>query len=140
MFRTCLTLLLAFVSANALAYNLEVRSDNPVITEAELRDMVVAAGVGVRHNIPDTQQVYVYVVTRAKPRLTDPSKYLFFHRAELRRHFTSGDPYTYNGWLPIKQEEFYGVDDANGVKASLERTLRRFFGEVKSLNVNVKTK
>ncbi len=140
MTRISLILMLTLVSANALAYNLEVRSDSPLVTESELRGMVKASGEAVRHNIPDTQDVYVYVITRAKPRENDPAKYIFFHRAELRRHFTSTDPYTFNGWLPIKQEEFYGVDDANGVKASLDSTLRRFFSEVKNLNVNVKTK
>lgn len=140
MIRTCLTLILTFVSTSVLAYNLEVRSDSPLVTESELRGMVKTTGEAVRHNIPETQEVYVYVITRAKPRDNDPAKYIFFHRAELRRHFTSTDPYTFNGWLPIKQEEFYGVDDANGVKASLDSTLRRFFSEVKNLNVTVKTK
>lgn len=140
MTRTFLSLLLAFAASTAFAYNVEVRSDSPLISDSELQSMVRASGDAVRHNIPDSQEVYVYVVTRAKPRDTDPSKYIYFHRAELRRHFTSGDPYTFNGWLPIKQEEFYGVDDANGVKSSLESTLRRFFSEVKNLNVTTKVK
>ncbi len=140
MKKICLSLLLALIITPAFAYNLEVRSDSPLVSEAELESMVKSTGDAVRHNIPKTQDVYVYVVTRAKPRDTDPSKYIYFHRAELRRHFTSGDPYAFNGWLPIKQEEFYGVDDANGVKSSLESTLRRFFSEVKNLNVTTKTK
>lgn len=140
MNKFCLSLLLALAAAPALAYNLEVRSDSPLVGEDELRSLVKASGNAVRHNIPVTQDVYVYVVTRAKPRDTDPAKYIYFHRAELRRHFTSGDPYTFNGWLPIKQEEFYGVDDANGVKSALESTLRRFFSEVKNLNVKTAPK
>lgn len=140
MIRTMLSALLTLFAANAFAYNVEVRSDSPLVNDAELRSMVKASGDAVRHNIPETQDVYVYVITRAKPRDNDPAKYIYFHRAELRRHFTSGEPYPFNGWLPIKQEEFYGVDDASGVKSALENTLRRFFSEVKNLNVTTKTK
>ncbi|MGH8529969.1 MAG: hypothetical protein ACRETN_09040 [Nevskiales bacterium] len=131
---------LALVSSNVLAYSLDVRSDNPLVTEAELKGMVVSASTGVPHHIPHTQQVYVYVMTRAKPRFLDPNRYLFFHRVELRRHFKSGDPYTVNAWLPIKREELYGEDNAEGVKQALKVTLRRFFADVNNLNVNVEFK
>lgn len=124
----------------AFAYHMQARTDNPLVAEEELRSLVKKIGEEVRNNIPLSQDVYVYVNTRAKPRDTDPTKYLYFHRLELRRHFSSGEPYPYNGWLPIHAEEYYGVDDANGVKRTLESTIRRFFGEVKSLNPTIKIK
>lgn len=124
----------------AFAYHLQARSDNPVVTEEELRSMVQKIGDEVRHNIPESQDVYIYVTTRAKPRDNDPAKYLYFHRLELRRHFSSGEPYPFNGWLPIHSEEYYGVDDVNGTKRSLESTIRRFFGEVKTISPVVRVK
>ncbi len=140
MLRVGLLLSLALISSNALAFHLDVRSDNPLVTEEELKGMVVAASRGIPHNIPQTRMVYVYVMTRAIPRFLHKGKYLFFHRVELRSHFTSGDPYTVNMWLPIKREELYGEDYADGVKQSLEVTLRRFFADANNLNVNVEFK
>lgn len=140
MLRAACLLLLACASAEALAFHLEVRSDNPLISEAELKEMVIAASKGVPHHIPQTQKVYVSVITRAKPRFLEQTKYLFFHRVELRRHFTSTDPYTVNAWLPIKREELYGVDGSDGVRAALQHTLRRFFSDAEHLNVNVEFK
>lgn len=135
--RALLLLLLAAASAEALAFHFDVRSDNPLVTEDELKQMVAAASKGVPHGIPQTQQVYVHVVTRAKPRFLEQTRYLFFHRVELRRHFTSGDPYTVNAWLPIRREELYGVDNAAGVRQALEHTLRRFFAHADELNVSI---
>jgi hypothetical protein len=138
MIRITFALLLAFAASPALAYHLEVRSDSPLISEQGLEKMARAAGENVRHNIPDHKEVYVHVMTRAKPRDNDPTKYIYFHRAELRRHFTSQAPYVINGWLPIESTEFYGVDDKNGVERALENTLRVFFGEVKDLDPGLK--
>jgi hypothetical protein len=140
MIRALMTVATLLASAPLYAYHLEVRSDNPLVSDPELRKITLAAGEGVRHNIPESQEVYVYASTRAKPRDSDPTKYIYFHRVELRRHFTSGEPYPSNGWYSIKSEEYYGVDDANGVKSSLEATLRRFFGEVKNLSPTVRVK
>lgn len=137
MLRLFCLLLAACCSGQALAFHLDVRSDNPLVSEAELRDMVIAASKGVSHQIPQTQQVYVAVMTRAKPQFLEQTKYLFFHRVELRRHFKSNDPYTVNAWLPIKREELYGVDGSDGVRQALAATLRRFFQDAGTLNVNV---
>jgi hypothetical protein len=134
MIRTLTAALLALSSAPALAYHLEVRSDSPLISDSALERMARVAGESVRHNIPESKEVYVHVMTRAKKRDNDPTKYLYFHRVELRRHFTSPAPYVINGWLPIESTEFYGVDDEKGVHKSLENTLRVFFGEVKDLD------
>lgn len=129
----CATLLLA-VSGQVQAFHLQVRSDSPLVDEEGLRSRVNTAAAAVRHNIPDSEEVYVYASTRAKPRTNDAGKYLYFHRIELRRHFSSREPYPYNGWLPIKSEEYYGVDDVQGVQQQLDNALRRFFGEVKALS------
>lgn len=140
MVRLWLALALLLAGGQALAFHLEVRSDNPLVSEAELKEMVIAASKGVPHQIPQTQKVYVSVLTRAKPRFLEQTKYLFFHRVELRRHFTSKDPYTVNAWLPIKREELYGVDGSDGVRQALQATLRRFFADANNLNVNVEFK
>lgn len=128
-------LLLVMAGAPARAYNLDLRTDNSLVSEDTLHQMVISAGRGTQNDIPDTKWVYVHVLTRAKSRLTDPGQYVFYHRIELRRHFKSTDPYTYNGWLPIHREEVYGVDNAKGVRQSLNITLRRFFEDVKNLKV-----
>src|SRR5436190_14427031 len=92
---------LLLASTGAFAFNLEVRSDNPAVSENELRAMTKEAGAQVGNHIPDsTHEVYVYVLTRAKPRDNDSSKLLYFHRAELRRHVHADKPYAFNGWLP----------------------------------------
>src|SRR5262245_31773870 len=117
-------LALLMLSTSAFAFHLEVRSDNPDVTESQLRAMTKEAGNAIGNRIPEnTREVYVYVLTRAKPRENDASKLLYFHRVELRRHVHADKaPYAFNGWLSIKSEEYYGVDDKDGMKRALEKT------------------
>lgn len=133
--QTLLVLATLLASGSAYAYNIEVRSDNPAISDAELRSMTQTAGDAVRVSIPDNRDVYVSVLTRSKPRVNNPTAFVYYHRVQLLQHFNATAPYAVNGWLPIKSTENYGVDNESGVKLSLEATLREFFTTVKTLNV-----
>src|SRR5689334_19845567 len=84
-------------SGSAFAYNIEVRSDNPAISETELRNMAQAAGDAVRVSIPDSRDVYVSVLTRAKPRVNNPTAFVYYHRVQLLQHFNATEPYAVNG-------------------------------------------
>jgi hypothetical protein len=97
--------------------------------------MAQAEGGNMRVSIPDSRDVYVSVITRAKARVNNPTSFMYYHRVQLLQHFNATEPYAVNGWLPIKSTENYGVDNEAGVKLSLEATLREFFSNVKNLNI-----
>ena len=128
---------LAFVAlmlcGTAHAFTLVTDSDNPMMTDSELRAMTMSIAAAVGHQIPDVPQIKVVVMSRAKSSSLK-GRWLYRHRVQLTKVFDGGAPYPFQGWLPIHQVELYGTSDAVETKAKLEEALRTFFQSIRNVD------
>lgn len=135
--RMPILLLVWAVAATAQAFNVSATSENPLVPDAALRSATLQAATDIGNRIPDDPNVKVTVFSRAVPTKTDPGRYVYLHRVELRRAFNAGPPYPYAGWLPIETVERYGVGSEAEVRAKLDESLRTFFTELKPVDPSV---
>lgn len=131
--RILLCLVAGLLSASVQAFQINVRSDNPAISENVLRAEVNRISGEVGNRIPETPDIKVYVYTRAMPSKIE-GQTIYLHRVQLTKAITAGPPYPTRAWLPIRSVERYGVDDAETVRAKLEETLRDFFKTLKNVD------
>lgn len=124
--------LLMVVLGPVQAFNLMVHSENPKLSDDELRSTVLAAGAGTK--IPDDPNVKVYVLSKLTSVKSNDGQYVYIHRIELRRAFAAVKPYPYRGWLPIESVERYGLWDADQSRAEFQKAVKDFFEKVNALD------
>jgi len=126
--------LLAFASG-AQAYELRAKSENSAISVQDLSALVHKIGDETAHNIPDSDQIRVHVITEARPR-ANSSEILYNHRVELRKFFDGRDtpPYPVAGWFVIYTSETFGIGTPEKAKSELESTIRKFFVELRKID------
>lgn len=131
---SALVLLLVWVGA-AQAYELRAKSESALNTAQELADIVRRAGEQVGHNIPQSDQIRVHVISEARTR-EGSSEIIWNHRVELRKLFDSRrvGPYPMGGWLVIYTSESYGVGKEQDARVDLERTAVKFFEDLKQID------
>jgi hypothetical protein len=127
-------LLLGF-AGSAQAYELRAKAESTLTTVQELSELVHKIGDEAAHNVPDSDQIRVHVISEARPR-ANTSEILYNHRIELRKLFDGRDtpPYPVGGWFVIYTSETYGIGTPEKAKAELESTIRKFFVELRKLN------
>ena len=138
------------MAGTAQAFNLTTKSDSSVISDGELRSVVLGAASSIGNTIPDNPNIKIYAYTRVINSKIGPTaggaagqdcpgqatgpRYVYFHRIEFRRAFAAGPPYGYAGWLPVQSEERYGVADEAGIKAALDEAAKAFFTRLKDVD------
>lgn len=125
-------LLMAALALPASAFELKVRSENPQLSEAAIRSAVGAVAGEVGQRIPDDSNIKVYVYTSARDSKI-VGQTIYFHRVQLTKAVSGGQPYPVSAWLPVKTLERYGVDTPEQVRAQLDATLRDFFTQMQSI-------
>lgn len=133
-----LFLLLAHVllPLSASAFEIKVRSDNPVLDVPTVTAMVQTISTEIGNTIPQNPNIKVSVYTRAVVSKIEGNM-IYFHRVQLTKAFAGKEPYPTAAWLPIKTVERYGVDAADTLKGSLEDALRDFFRQMKAVDPKV---
>ncbi len=136
MIRTASALLFLMAFAGgAQAYELRAKSENSAVSVQELADLVHKIGDQVGHNVPDSDQIHVHVISEARNR-SNSAEILYNHRIELRKLFDGRDhePYPVAGWFVIYTSEEFGIGTPEKSRAELENAIRRFFTELKKVN------
>jgi len=136
MIRTASALLLALAASGAAhAYELRAKVDGNLFTVQEASEQVRRIGEQVGHNIPDSDQIRVHLISESRPR-SNSAEILFNHRVELRKLFDGRDvePYPVAGWFVIYTSETYGIGTPEKAKAELDNTIREFFTKLKDVN------
>lgn len=128
-----LALLLLAAAGHAQAFQLNIRTDNVLLDEATIRARTTAIAAEVGVNIPDDPRVRISVYSRALESQIEGTK-IYLHRAQLTKAFTSAAPYPFQGYVPIRNVERYGVDDDAGMREKLDETLREFFKIMKTMD------
>lgn len=130
----CTTALLAaLISLPASAFELKVKSENPLIDEAAIRAATLAAASQVGHRIPEDPDIKVFVFSRALESKIK-GQMIYFHRVQLTKAVSGGRPYPVNAWLPVKTIERFGVDEPELIRQQLDVALKDFFTQLQSVS------
>lgn len=127
------TVLMTALALPASAFELKVKSENPQLSEAAIRSAVGAVAGEIGQNIPDDTNIKVYVYSKAlDSKIT--GQMIYFHRVQLTKAVSGGEPYPVSAWLPVKTVERFGVDGPEQIRAQLDAALRDFFTQMKSIS------
>ena len=127
------TLLMAAFALPASAFELKVKSENPQLSEAAIRSAVGAIAGEIGQNIPEDSNIKVYVYSKAlDSKIT--GQMIYFHRVQLTKAVSGGQPYPVSAWLPVKTVERFGVDGPEQIRAQLDAALRDFFTQMKAIS------
>ena len=131
---TALALMLAF-TATAQAYDLHAKSQSTLTGAQDLATLVKSIGDQVGQNIPQSDQIQVWVISQARQR-EGGDEFLYNHRVELRKLLNGRNqpPYPTAGWYVIYTSETYGIGSEQRTRVELERVIRNFFEHLKGLD------